>query len=117
MTRRRATAAEKIESNLKYWVAINGDGAAACGFPLPVFPTVVPTPQQLIGFDTLEEQLHCQRFLLTGRLEKVRRYVNSTLPRLARKGKVVLKKFQFPEKPTRGPTSWSYGATKEVKDE
>ena len=99
---------EEWKMECKYWVAVNGGSAAACGCPLPVYPTVVPTPQALIGFDTQEEQLRCQRFLLAGRLDKVRRYVTVTLPKLAAEGKVLLKKFNCPEKPTRGQTVWSY---------
>lgn len=93
----------------KYWLAVNRDNVAATPIPLPAFPTVAPTPQMLIGFDTVEKQAKCQRFLLCGRLDKVQRFMNTTLPKLARKGKVVVKTFDYPQKPSRSGTHWSYG--------
>lgn len=90
----------------RYWLAVNGASVAACSMPLPAYPTVSPTPQVLIGFPTREEQLKCQRFLLTGRQDKVRRFVTCTLPKLAGEGKVIVKRLRYPEPPTYGPTLW-----------
>ena len=99
---------EKRELEWKYWIAVNKCSVSSSALPLPAYPTVEPTPQLLIGFDNREEQLECQQFLLNGRLDKVHRFVGTTLPRLAREGKVVLKKLRFPEKPSYGQTRWSY---------
>ena len=104
----KAEGNEKRQVERKYWVAVNRDSAAVSSIPWPSYPTVMPTPQLLIGWDTPEEQRKCQRFLLTGRLDKVRRFVDATLPKLAREGKAVLKRFNCPGKPTRGETVWIY---------
>jgi len=89
---------EKRELEWKYWIAVNKGSVSSSALPLPAYPTVEPTPQLLIGFDTREEQLKCQQFLLNGRLDKVRRFASTTLPRLAREGKVSVKAFRHPDK-------------------
>jgi hypothetical protein len=96
------------EGNWKYWLAVNRDSVTASPVPLPAYPTVVPTPQMLVGFDTIAEQAKYQHFLLFGRLDSVKRFTGTTLPKLAREGKVVVKLFKYPQKPTRSGTCWSY---------
>ena len=45
------------EEKSYYWKAINGASCAASSVPMPMRLQVVPTPQQLVGFNTREEQL------------------------------------------------------------
>lgn len=96
---------EKTEGEWKYWVAVNKHSVSPSPMPLPVYPTVEPTPELLIGFNTREEQRKCQQLLLHGRLDKVQRFIRKTLPRLAAEGKVLVKWFRNPEKPSEG-TEW-----------
>jgi len=90
---------------VKYWLAVNRKSVSASPIALPLFPSVNPTPQLLIGFDTRKEQNTCQSLLLNGRSDKVERYVGTILPRLARDGKLVVKRFSHADTP-RDTTTW-----------
>jgi hypothetical protein len=92
----------------KWWVSVNRHSVAASPIALPAYPTVMPTPQLLIGFDTQEEQVKCFRFLLHGRPDRVQRYTNKVLLRLSKEGKVLFKVFRHAEKPC-GETIWLIG--------
>ena len=71
------------EAKEYYWLAGNGASVAAC--PLPITKDkicCVPTPEQLIGFPTQEEQLENQQFLLTADIPDIERRMDEWKPRL-----------------------------------
>jgi hypothetical protein len=94
-----------------WWIAINGASCAASSFPLPATVRVIPTPEQLLGFRTREEQMAAQRLLLTGPVKKVRRYMSKTIPARVRGGEVAYIRPSQPEPPTHGPTQWVVAGT------
>jgi len=57
--------------DLYSWLAINGSGCAAA--PMPLLDAVVdrPQPHGLLGYQSQEEQLRDQQFLLTLRMKEV----------------------------------------------
>jgi len=103
-----ADAAEttRIADRLWWWIAINGASCAASSLPLPATLEVFPTPEQLLGFGTREEQLSAQDLLLTAPISKVRRFLNRTIRERVKKGEVVVIQPSHPEPPTQGPTIW-----------
>ena len=54
-----------------FWIAINGASVAAQPMAIEGTPYVWPTPEQLIGYRTFEEQHKVQQFLLTAPIEEV----------------------------------------------
>ena len=48
-----------------WWLAINGASCAASEMPIPTTVKVIPTPEQLLGFRTQDEQLAAQRSVST----------------------------------------------------
>lgn len=102
------TAANEVVQGeaLWWWIAINGSSCAASSFPLPATLEVSPTPEQLLGFGTREEQLSAQDLLLTAPMSKVRRFLNRTIRERVNKGEVVVVQPRNPEPPTQGPTLW-----------
>jgi hypothetical protein len=89
-----------------YWLAINGASCAASVVPLPLSVRAKPTPEQLVGFRTREEQLAIQKFLITAPIEKVNRYLAKELPNKIKTGEVAYLRPHNPEPPTRGATMW-----------
>lgn len=89
-----------------YWLAINGASCAASVVPLPLSVRARPTPEQLIGFRTREEQLAIQKFLITAPIGKVKKYLTKELPRKIKTGEVAYLRPHNPEPPTRGATMW-----------
>jgi hypothetical protein len=90
-----------------FWLAVNGPRVAATLTPLrPGSFKVSPTPEQLIGFPTRQEQARCQKFLLGAPIAEVDRYMNGELRRRVDAGEVAYVLPQDPEPPTRGPTAW-----------
>lgn len=90
-----------------WWIAINGASCAAAGIPNTSPPTVVPTPEQLIGFRTREEQLAAQQLILKEPIEQVREYMQSLGSRVEA-GEVRYFRPNHPEPPTRGSTQWIF---------
>lgn len=88
-----------------WWIAINGTSCAASPVDSKHVPTVVPTPEQLIGYRTQFEQLAAQRLILQAPEEKVKRYLES-LPRRIQSGEVQYVRPDDPEPPTHGQTQW-----------
>lgn len=83
-----------------YWIAVNGASAAASPLPLGDNPTVSPTPEQLIGFTTQQEQLAVQKKLLTAPIEEVTAYMTQTLRAKCAKGEIRYIRPANPEPPT-----------------
>jgi hypothetical protein len=91
-----------------YWLAVN-KASVACS-PAPGrrgCVGVIPTPEQLLGFPTLEEARDVQRFLLTAPIALVERYMTEELPPRIRAGEVAYVRPEHPQPPTRGPTVWT----------
>jgi hypothetical protein len=62
-----------------WWIAINGPTCAMSFMPLR-YPTVVPTPEQMLGFPTREEAQHAQHVCLTAPMDEVKRFLTSLAP-------------------------------------
>jgi len=92
-------------ANTYWWLAINGPSCAASFVPLPVSVTVIPRPEQLVGFLTEDEARSAQRFLLTAPIREVGQYMKRLTWR-AKAGEVVILFLDNPESPTTGPTLW-----------
>lgn len=95
-----------MSNEVYYWLAINGASCSASGaVPLPRTLRVYPTPEQLIGYKTRDEQLTAQRFLLTAPIEHVEMYM-AQLPHKIDRGEVVYVRPKHPQPPTCDPTMW-----------
>ena len=91
-----------------YWIACNGPSCAACPGPLAWGFTIDPVPEQLIGFETQQEQQIVQEFLRTAPLKKLKRYMESLVKRIKR-GEVAYCRPEWPDPPPTGPTYWLEG--------
>jgi hypothetical protein len=89
-----------------WWLAVNGASCAACSFPLRADLIVTPTPEQLLGFRTQEEQLEVQRFLLEAPIHEVDAFLTTHVPPRIARGEVAYIRPPAPEAPTRGETMW-----------
>lgn len=98
----------KTKTQRYYWLAINGPSVAASVMPLSKNVVVSPTPEQLVGYTTLEEMKKTQQFLLTAPIKKVAEYMESLPPRI-RSGEVQYKRPLNPEPYPEGATSWLDG--------
>lgn len=103
-------AARKSDEQF-YWLAINGASVAASSIPLPVTVRVSPTPEQLIGFRSREEQVAAQQFFLNAPIKEVSRYMNEELLDKIKSGEVAYTKPDKPEPPTTGATLWQLDST------
>ena len=99
-----------------YWLAINGASCAASGFPIPRSIRVRPTPEQLIGFQSRDEQLAVQRFLLTAPITEIDRFMREKMPRKIKSGEAVYIRPDNPEPPTKGATIWDCGPELQVME-
>jgi hypothetical protein len=88
----------------KYWIAINGASCAMSALPMRK-PKVSPTPQQMLGFPTLEEAKHAQHVCLTAPLDDVKRFLAS-LSADVKAGRIIAITPANSEPPTYGPTMW-----------
>jgi hypothetical protein len=91
------------DMRMLYWVAINGDSAALAPFPLPVTVSCTPTPQLLVGLNTLQRARALQATLLTAPMHMVRKEVKA----MCRSVEAVCIEPANPGRPTRGATLWS----------
>jgi hypothetical protein len=91
------------ERRLLYWVAINGASAALTAFPLPLTVKCYPTPQLLVGLETLQEARSFQTLALTAPIRVVRKEIEA----MRRNPKAVCIAPPNPQPPTRGSTTWS----------
>lgn len=91
-----------------WWIAINRSSCASAPIGANKPPTVVPTPEQLIGYRTMEEQLTAQQLILNEPIERVNEYLQ-TLPKRIDAGEVRYIRPKHPKRPTRGPTQWIFG--------
>ena len=82
-------------------------GGGLARFPLPEAVWVTPTPQQLIGFSTHDEQLETQQFLLRAPIHKVKQFMETTMSQKVERGDVLYAKPKSPQPPSHGPTMWS----------
>ena len=62
-----------------HWIAINGTSCAMSSAPM-YNPTVIPTPEQLFGFPTLEEALRAQHICLHQPIPKVAEFLQGLEP-------------------------------------
>ena len=69
-----------------WWLAINGASCTASPVAMPPNLNVSPTPEQLMGFRTRQEQLSAQKLMLNAPISKVRRYMEKTIPPQGCKG-------------------------------
>jgi hypothetical protein len=95
-----------MTSDKRYWIAINGAGCALASMPMRN-PMVTPTPQQLIGFPTLEEAEEVQRICLKASLRKIRRLWEESLRSDVESGRIRVINPAHPQPPTSGPTMWT----------
>ena len=63
-------------SDERYWIAINGASCALTAFPMR-HPFVIPTPEQLLGFPTLDEARKAQQVCLNAPMPEVKRFMQS----------------------------------------
>ena len=92
-------------SEAKYWIAINSTSCALASFPM-TNPVVSPTPQQMLGFPTLEQAKHAQQICLTSPINEVKRFPQSLSPDV-KAGRITVIAPDNPEPPTHGPTIWT----------
>jgi hypothetical protein len=89
----------------RYWIAINGSSCALS--PLPMRnPKASPTPEQLIGFPTLEEAQFAQNLCLHAPMKKVRRFFANLAPDV-HSGRIRVIRPAYPHPQTSGPTAWT----------
>jgi hypothetical protein len=96
------------QSEERYWIAINGSSCALTSFPLRE-PMVTPTPEQLIGFPTLEEAQEAQRVCLYAPIEEANEFIQKLLPDI-HSGRVRYIRPEHPQPSTRGATTWTDSA-------
>ena len=96
---------ETVDSEWKYWIALNGSSCAICSLPLR-HPHATPTPVQLIGFPTFEEAYDAQQICLHAPIGEVRRFQRALIPDIS-SGRLRLIQPKHPQPPTQGPTLWT----------
>jgi len=93
-----------------YWLATNGSSVAACPVPATsdeIDTACTPTPQQLFGFPTREEQLAAQKFLLTAPMPHVKGRMEGWKFRVVQ-GDMAYVEPTDPEPQTDGATCWTF---------
>lgn len=103
------------DDDVFFWLAINQSSAAACPMAMPLDVLASPTPETLLGFRTREQQIDVQKLLLTAPIEKVRSFMQESLPKMVQSGEVVCIKPQNPQKPS-SQTIWSLGLSQNQKE-
>lgn len=94
----------KMTKNERYWIAINQASCAISQLPMTE-PTVTPTPEQLLGFPTLEEAEQAQKVCLTAPIPEVTAYLRRLTPRV-NSGEIRVIEPAHPEPPG-DVTCWS----------
>lgn len=89
-----------------YYIAINGPSCALSRIPWNEPPIVSPTPQQLIGFPTVEEAEEMQAACLHDAIPAVEKKLLDLVPRVEA-GEVQILTNPHPEPPTTGQTIWT----------
>jgi hypothetical protein len=108
----KANVSSQPEQQLYWWIAINGASAAMSPMPMPQTLRVVPTPQQLIGFENYKAAKVFQTTLLTAPIPEVKR----ELMALRVTGDAVFINPDNPAPPTKGATMWFASDDAEVSD-
>lgn len=85
----------------RYWIAINGASCALSTMPLEL-PIVVPRPEVLVGFPTLDEARRAQSICLASEIASVQEEFAAWV----RRPDVQIMKPMNPDPPTDGPTIW-----------
>jgi hypothetical protein len=98
----------EAQTELYYWIAINGASAAMSPMAMPKTVKVIPTPQHLIGFSDYEMAKAAQHILLTAPVSQIIAELNALLRR-SPQHKVEDIHPEHPEPPTHGPTMWLDG--------
>jgi hypothetical protein len=98
---RRRSGAEQHEY---YWIAVNGASCAMSSAPMR-HPVVIPTPEQMWGFHTLEEAERAQHVCLHQPIPEVIEFFQSLEPHI-HSGRIRYVRPAHPEPPTRGETMW-----------
>ena len=93
--------------NERYWIAINSSSCALCSFPLRN-PMLTPTPEQLLGFPTLEEAERAQRICIQAPMHEVRRFLKSLAPDV-HSGRIRVIQPTHPQPPG-APCAWTESA-------
>lgn len=101
--------AKMSEKKLYYWIAINGASCALSSTPMPPPPKlqVIPKPEVLIGFPTLDEAVKVQGICLGDSIPNVER----CLKELNKREDVCRVAYNDADAPTRGQTLWSVAGT------
>jgi hypothetical protein len=89
----------------RYWIALNGSSCALFSLPLRN-PKVTPTPQQLLGFPTLEEAKWAQNICLTAQMSHVKKFMKRLRADVLT-GRIRHIRPQHPQPPTRNETIWT----------
>lgn len=98
-----------------WWVAVNGETAALSPIASETPPLIQPTPEQLLGYRTLDEAKAAQQFLLTAPVSDIyRSMVGGDLAKRIKAGEISYFLPKKPELPTKGPTQWLYGPGMEL---
>jgi hypothetical protein len=92
----------------RYWIALNGSSVARSDFAMTT-PTVIPTPQVLIGFLDEAEAKKTQTFLLKAPIGEVRARVR----KLMRRPDLEVHEYDA-EPQTQGQTMWLQGGDDEI---
>jgi hypothetical protein len=96
-----------VTGDERYWIAINGPTCAIASFPLRN-PMVTPTPEQMLGFPTLEEAERAQRISTQAPMDEVRRFFASLAPDVhAGRIRVIQPKHPQPHPKPSEPTVWT----------
>jgi hypothetical protein len=92
----------------KYWIAINGSSCARSSLPMQN-PMVTPTPEQMLGFPTVEEAQKAQRLCLQAPMNEVRKFMESLRPDV-KSGRIRVIQPAHPQPPTHDATMWTESA-------
>jgi len=101
------------DSALYWWIATNGASVAASPLSLPGTLRVSPTPEQLFGFRTCEEQQAARHVLLTAPIKRVVKYLQEKINR----GGVMYVRPVNPEPPPTGGTAWLHSPDRAASSE
>jgi hypothetical protein len=92
----------------RYWIALNGSSCGMTSLPM-AYPKVTPTPEQLLGFPTLEEAARAQQVCLYAPMDEVQRFLESLRPDVKR-GRVRVIQPKHPQPPIASATMWTEDA-------
>jgi hypothetical protein len=89
----------------RYWIAINGSSCTLSSLPMRN-PKATPTPEQMLGFPTLEEAQRAQRICLRAPMDVVCKFLVSLTPDV-QSGRIRVIQPRHPHPQTSDPTAWT----------